>query len=161
RRHPLDGTLMVKVDGSVFQYSPSNEPVWLPTYYIDVYPVSNAEYARFLAATGHNAPRHWKDGQPPPGKDDHPVVFVTWKDANAYAQWAGKKLPISQQWEKAARGTRGNVYPWGDQPTPAKCNVRENGVGDTRSEEHTSELQSRENLVCRLLLEKKKRVVQD
>lgn len=133
RRHPLDGTLMVKVDGSVFQYGPSNEPVWLPTYYIDVYPVSNAEYARFLAATGHDAPRHWKDGQPPPGKDDHPVVFVTWKDANAYAQRAGKKLPTSQQWEKAARGTRGNVYPWGDQPTPAKCNVRENGVGDTTS----------------------------
>ena len=51
--------------------------------------------------------------------------------ASAYAAWAGKELPTSQQWEKAARGTRGNVFPWGDQPTPAKCNVRENGVGDT------------------------------
>lgn len=66
---------------------------------------------------------------------------MTWKDATAYAEWAGKALPTSQQWEKAARGTRGNVYPWGDQPTPAKCNVRENGVGDTAAVLSLSSLQ--------------------
>lgn len=130
-RHPTDGSLMVKVDGSVYLSGPSNEPVWVPAYYIDVHPVSNAEYARFIAATGREAPRHWEDGKYPEDRADHPVVYVTWKDATAYAEWAGKALPTSQQWEKAARGTRGNVYPWGDQPTPAKCNVRENGVGDT------------------------------
>lgn len=130
-RHPTDGSLMVKVDGSVYQSGPSNEPVWVAAYYIDVHPVSNAEYSRFIAATGREAPRHWENGTFPEGRADHPVVYVTWKDATAYAEWAGKELPTSQQWEKAARGTRGNVYPWGDQPTPAKCNVRENGVGDT------------------------------
>ncbi|WP_374957107.1 SUMF1/EgtB/PvdO family nonheme iron enzyme [Actinopolyspora mortivallis] len=130
-RHPSDGSLMVKVDGGVFLSGPSNKPVWLPAFYIDVYPVTNAEYGRFLAATGHEPPQHWKGGQPANQLADHPVVFVTWKDAAAYADWAGKSLPSSEQWEKAARGTRGAVYPWGDQPTPAKCNVRENGVGET------------------------------
>jgi hypothetical protein len=130
-RHPVDGRLMTKIDGSVFLSGPGNEPIWLPTFYIDVYPVTNAEYARFVAATGHTPPQHWTDGWPPEHLSDHPVVFVTWNDAIAYAEWAGKSLPSGQQWEKAARGTRGTVYPWGDQPTPAKCNVRENGVGST------------------------------
>jgi formylglycine-generating enzyme required for sulfatase activity len=130
-RHPVDGRLMAKVDGSVFLSGPENEPIWLPTFYIDVYPVTNAEYARFLAATAHTPPPHWTDGRPPEDLGDHPVVFVTWNDATAYGEWAGKSLPSGQQWEKAARGTRGTVYPWGDQPTPAKCNVRENGVGST------------------------------
>jgi formylglycine-generating enzyme required for sulfatase activity len=130
-RHPVDGRLMAKIDGSVFLSGPGNEPIWLPTYYIDVYPVTNAEYARFIAATGHTPPQHWTDGRHPENVGDHPVVFVTWNDAAAYAEWAGKSLPSGQQWEKAARGTRGTVYPWGDQPTPAKCNVRENGVGGT------------------------------
>ncbi|SDP79557.1 Formylglycine-generating enzyme, required for sulfatase activity, contains SUMF1/FGE domain [Actinopolyspora xinjiangensis] len=130
-RHPSDGSLMVKVDASVFLSGPSNEPVWVPAYYIDVHPVSNAEYARFTAATGHTPPGHWPEEQYPAELADHPVVFVTWKDATAYAHWAGKELPTAQQWEKAARGTRGMVYPWGDQPTPAKCNVRESGIGAT------------------------------
>jgi formylglycine-generating enzyme required for sulfatase activity len=130
-RHPIDGTLMVKVDGSVFLTGPSNDPIWLPDFYLDVHPVSNAEYARFTAATGHPVPTYWADGEYPAALVNHPVVFVTWNDAAAYAEWAGKRLPSGQQWEKAARGTRGSVYPWGDQPTPAKCNVRENGVGTT------------------------------
>jgi formylglycine-generating enzyme required for sulfatase activity len=130
-RHPVDGRLMAKIDGSVFLSGPGNEPTWLPTFYIDVYPVTNAEYARFIAATGHTPPQHWTDERPPEHLSDHPVVLVTWNDAAAYAEWAGKSLPSGQQWEKTARGTRGTVYPWGDQPTPAKCNVRENGVGST------------------------------
>ncbi|HEX6514918.1 MAG TPA: SUMF1/EgtB/PvdO family nonheme iron enzyme [Nocardioidaceae bacterium] len=130
-RHPVDGSLMVKVDGSVYLAGPDNTPVWLPAFYIDVHPVSNADYARFVAATSANPPAHWKEDHYPTGLDDHPVVFVTWHDAAAYAAWAKKSLPTAQQWEKAARGTRGNIYPWGDQPTPAKCNVRENGVGST------------------------------
>jgi formylglycine-generating enzyme required for sulfatase activity len=130
-RHPKDGSAMVKIEGSVFLCGPNDSPIWLPAFYIDVYPVSNAEYSRFAAATGHPSPQHWVDGSYPDGLADHPVVFVTWRDAAAYAEWAGKVLPSSQQWEKAARGTRGSAYPWGDQPTPAKCNVRENGVGNT------------------------------
>ncbi len=130
-RHPMDGGLMVKVDGGVFLSGPSNTPVWLPDFYIDAHPVSNRDYSSFVAATGHIPPQHWKDGRCPGDLLEHPVVFVTWNDARDYAEWAGKELPLSQQWEKAARGTRGSVYPWGDQPTPAKCNVRENGVGGT------------------------------
>jgi formylglycine-generating enzyme required for sulfatase activity/DNA-binding XRE family transcriptional regulator len=130
-RHPVDGRSMAKVDGSVFLSGPGNEPIWLPSFYIDVYPVTNDEYARFIAATGHTPPQEWEEGRPAADRGDHPAVFVTWNDAAAYAGWAGKSLPTGQQWEKAARGTRGTVYPWGDQTTPAKCNVRENGVGST------------------------------
>ncbi|WP_246110345.1 formylglycine-generating enzyme family protein [Saccharopolyspora dendranthemae] len=130
-RHPLTGSSMVKVDGSIYQSGPSNTPLWVASYYIDIYLVSNADYAQFVAATGHDMPQHWENGIFPPGLANHPVVWVTWKDAAAYAKWAGKTLPTTQQWEKAARGTRGATYPWGDQPTPAKCNVRENGVGIT------------------------------
>lgn len=130
-RHPVDGSLMARVEGSIFLAGPSNAQAWLATYLINVYPVSNSDYAHFIAATGYHAPRHWVDGTPPARIADHPVVHVTWNDARSYAEWAGKSLPTSEQWEKAARGTRGTIYPWGDQPTPAKCNVRENGVGDT------------------------------
>ncbi len=62
---------------------------------------------------------------------DHPVVNVTHSDACDYATWANKLLPTAEEWEKAARGDKGNVYPWGHQPTHAKCNVRETGVGGT------------------------------
>lgn len=130
-RHPGDGSPMVLVEGGVFLSSPNNDPVWLPSFYIDVRPVSNADYGRFATATGHPSPQHWVDDDYPKQIADHPVVFVTWHDAAAYAAWAGKVLPTAQQWEKAARGTRGNLYPWGDQPTPAKCNVRESGIGTT------------------------------
>ncbi|MGH4022423.1 MAG: SUMF1/EgtB/PvdO family nonheme iron enzyme [Pseudonocardiaceae bacterium] len=130
-RHPVDGKLVTLVDAGVFLTGPSNEPVWLPAFYIDIHPTSNADYARFVAATGHHPPPHWTNGHCPDDLRDHPVVFVTWHDAHAYNQWAGKSLPSSHQWEKAARGTRGNVYPWGNQPTPAKCNVRGSGRGTT------------------------------
>lgn len=130
-RHPIDGKLMSLVEAGVFLSGPNNEPIWLPTFHIDVQPTSNADYARFVAATDHPAPSYWSDGHWPEGTADHPVVFVTWHDAKAYADWAGKSLPESLQWEKAARGTLGNIYPWGNQPTPAKCNVRESGPGTT------------------------------
>lgn len=130
-RHPVDGKLMTLVEAGVFLCGANDEPAWLPAFYIDVYPTTNADYARFVAATGHHTPRHWTDGHFPDDLLNHPVVFVTWRDANAYAEWAGKDLPSSQQWEKAARGTRGDTYPWGQQPTPAKCNVRESRLGAT------------------------------
>jgi len=130
-RHPIDGKLMAYVDAGVFLSGASNEPVWLAAYYIDVYPTSNADYSRFIAASEHQAPPHWLNGKCLDELLDHPVVNVTWHDATAYADWAGKLLPSSQQWEKAARGTDGNVYPWGNQATPAKCNVREGRIGST------------------------------
>jgi formylglycine-generating enzyme required for sulfatase activity len=109
----------------------TNKPVFLPAFYIDVFPVSNSDYARFIAETGHRVPIHWVGNTFPTEMEDHPVVNVTHRDAESYAKWAGKQLPSDHEWEKAARGTRGNVFPWGNQPTPAKCNVREMGVGST------------------------------
>ncbi|SEG75526.1 Formylglycine-generating enzyme, required for sulfatase activity, contains SUMF1/FGE domain [Thermomonospora echinospora] len=130
-RHPIDGKLMTLVEEGIFLAGENNEPLHLPAFYIDVFPTTNADYARFVAATGHPSPQHWNGNNPPDGIFDHPVVFVTWHDATAYAQWAAKALPTSQQWEKAARGTRGDTYPWGSQLTPAKCNVRESDLRTT------------------------------
>jgi formylglycine-generating enzyme required for sulfatase activity len=130
-RHPVDGKLMAFVDAGIFLSGANSDPIWLAAYYIDIYPTSNADYSRFVAASEHSAPPHWPKGECPDGLLDHPVVNVTWYDATAYADWAGKLLPSSQQWEKAARGTDGKTYPWGDQPTPAKCNVREGRIGCT------------------------------
>lgn len=131
RRHPTDGKEMARIGAGMFLSGQGNDSIWLPTYYIDVFPVTNAEYAAFVSATGHQPPDHWPKGKCPDALFDHPVTFVTWHDAIAYASWCGKQLPTAQQWEKAARGARGDVYPWGSQATPAKCNCRESRVGST------------------------------
>lgn len=130
-RHPIDGKLMALVEGGEFLGGDANESIFVPAFYIDVFPTTNADYARFVAATGHKVPQHWSQGAPPDDVLNHPVVFVTWNDASAYASWAAKSLPASKQWEKAARGERGDIYPWGSQMTAAKCNVRESGIGST------------------------------
>lgn len=131
-RHPIDGKLMTLVEEGVFLSGEGNEPVWLPAFYIDVFPTTNADYERFVRATGHRTPSFWGEGgKAPEVALDHPVTYVDWHDANAYASWSAKTLPTAQQWEKAARGTRGDIYPWGSQLTPAKCNVRESGIGKT------------------------------
>jgi formylglycine-generating enzyme required for sulfatase activity len=131
-RHPIDGKLMTQVDAGVFLCGADSESVYLPAFYIDVFPTTNADYARFVAATGHERPQHWgNSSEPPDDIRDHPVVFVTWHDASAYSEWSAKSLPSSKQWEKAARGVRGDIYPWGSQSTPAKCNVREGGIRST------------------------------
>jgi formylglycine-generating enzyme required for sulfatase activity len=118
--------------------------VELPEFWIDQTPVTNAEYKRFLDANPeHPVPfvdadrvrqYNW-DRQTrtfPQDKGQHPVVLVSWHDAVAYAQWAGKRLPTEQEWEKAARGVDGRVYPWGDDaPTPELCNFDGNEGGTT------------------------------
>ena len=105
--------------------------VYLDAFYIDQTEVTNAEYKRFVDATGHRAPDHWTNGQIPAGLENHPVVYVSWEDANAYAQWAGKRLPTEAEWEKAARGTDGRIYPWGNTWDSAKCNSGDGGPGKT------------------------------
>ncbi|MGY1943909.1 SUMF1/EgtB/PvdO family nonheme iron enzyme [Nocardia asiatica] len=123
-RHPIDGRWMNRIPDSIYLSGPLDQPVWLPDYWIDTYPVTNGDYALFVGAVGHPPPQHWDGRRPPPEIIDHPVVWVTHDDASAYARWAGKRLPTSQEWEKAARGTRGATWPWGDQATPAKCNCK-------------------------------------
>jgi formylglycine-generating enzyme required for sulfatase activity len=121
-----DGKEMVRVPAGEFLYGDKKKKVELPEFWIDKTPVTNAEYARFVAATGHEPPKHWKGKAPPKKIADHPVIYVPWHDAVAYAEWAGKRLPTEQEWEKAARGTDGRKYPWGDQePTSELCNFEE------------------------------------
>ena len=109
----------------------------LTDYCIGRTQVTNAQYAVFTQESGHRAPAHWSDGHPPRDKADHPVVNVTFFDALAYCRWlarvTGRKycLPSEAEWEKAARGDDGRVYPWGDDWDPARCNAKESRVGDT------------------------------
>jgi transcriptional regulator with XRE-family HTH domain len=129
--HPIDGKVMVLVPAGIFPFGPENQPVSLPAFYIDLTPTTNEDYAKFVAATGYRAPIHWAASAFPDELREHPVVHVTYRDAVRYAQWAQKALPTAAEWEKAARGEKGNAYPWGNQATVAKCNVRESGIDGT------------------------------
>jgi sulfatase modifying factor 1 len=80
-------------------------------FFIDKYEVSNAEYQKFLMATNHPKPTLWNDERF--NKPELPVVGVSWHDAMAYAKWKGRRLPTEAEWEKAARGNDGRLYPWG------------------------------------------------
>ena len=89
--------------------------VTLPAYYIDLYEVTNLQYKAFIDATGRRSPAHFRNRTYPAGKADHPVTYVTWYDARDYCTWAGKRLPTEAEWEKAARGTDGRMFPWGNE----------------------------------------------
>jgi formylglycine-generating enzyme required for sulfatase activity len=96
--------------------------VYLDAFFIDKYEVTNAEYGKYCKATGHSAPRYWPAGQMPTGRENHPVVCVNWTGAMEYANWAGKRLPTEAEWEKAARGTDGRCFPWGNDWSSSRCN---------------------------------------
>ena len=112
--------------------------VSLAKFWIARVPVTNAQYRFFVEAAGHEPPRHWEGGRPPKGKESHPVVYVTWRDALAYCRWlsgvTGKRvaLPSEAEWEKAARGDKDRrAYPWGEAFDATRCNSGDLGLGDT------------------------------
>jgi len=115
----LMGTNLERADA---QDKPQHK-VTLPAFYLDKYLVTNAQYARFVAATKRRPPINWKDGRIPQGELMNPVTMVTWDDAAAYAAWAGKRLPHEAEYEKAGRATDGRRWPWGDKMDPSRLNT--------------------------------------
>ena len=132
--------------------------VTLPAFEIAATPVTNALYAQFVAATGASPLITWRGTQPPASLLDHPVVDVSWHDAQAFCEWlndlrfaildfrfaneegafvnrkskiANWRLPTEAEWEHAARGTDGRVFPWGDKWDNERVNTRESGYGTT------------------------------
>ena len=147
-----DGKEMVYIPGGDFlmgsDVGRENERpahlVHVNAFYIDRYPVTNEAYKRFVDATGHPVPHYdvewaepyaynWDPDKrtPPQGKGRHPIVLVTWEDANAYAAWAGKRLPTEAEWEWTARGSDGRRWPWGNDFIKDRCNTKEAAVHGT------------------------------
>ena len=129
---PLEG--LVVVPAGFFLMGQDDGPassrpqrlVYLDAFAIERTEVTNAAFARFVQATGYLA-AGW-DPTVLPALADVPAVGVTWRDADAYCRWAGLRLPTEAQWEKAARGTDGRTYPWGDTWDPARANTAESGL---------------------------------
>lgn len=117
------GDFMMGADGT--QALEDERPahrVWLDSFSIDLYEVTTAQYAAFLAASKRPVPWQWETVDLAQ-HGDRPVVGVDWRDADAYCAWSGKRLPTEAEWEKAARGTDGRLYPWGNQgPTGELAN---------------------------------------
>jgi serine/threonine-protein kinase len=107
---------MGRADGD--EYERPAHRVTVKPFFMDTYEVTCAEYDKFVKATGHRGPPQWKTGTCPASDARKPVTGVTWDDANDYAKWAGKRLPTEEEWEFAARGTDGRLYPWGNDWKP-------------------------------------------
>jgi formylglycine-generating enzyme len=154
-RNPKDGYEMILIPGgeAIFGTGP-DDPYYkdsstdkekpqfkadIPEFLIGAYCVTNEQYLFFVKETGHRPPDHatwgtpvWQDGKFPEEKRNHPVVCVSWHDAKAYCEWAGLSLPTDLQWEKAARGFDGRIYPWGNQWDEGKLrNYKNKGLGTT------------------------------
>ncbi|MCB1315304.1 MAG: SUMF1/EgtB/PvdO family nonheme iron enzyme [Leptospiraceae bacterium] len=166
-RHSVDHKIMVYIPDDIvvfgqgdnatrdnfnpyFYYRDGQHVVELQAFYMDKYEVTNREYSIFCQKTGHSYPSAWRNGEYPAGKGDHPITVASFADAQAYAQWSGKRLPTELEWELAARGglkwmvrngnngqsdlhATPNLYPTGNTFDPDICNTLESGVGDTRS----------------------------
>jgi serine/threonine protein kinase len=116
--------------------------VYVSSFYIDITPITNALYRACVDARVCAAP---SDANTPdnryrvsnyynlPQYNNYPVVRIRWEDAQTYCQWAGKRLPTEAEWEKAARGTDGRIFPWGNQFENRRANTRDRGVAELQS----------------------------
>jgi formylglycine-generating enzyme required for sulfatase activity len=136
RVNPIDGAEMVRVPAGEFRMGSAASEGWgserpqhtvyLDGYWIYKYEVTVKQYRAFCAATGHAFPT---DTPSWGWQDTHPIMHVTWFDAQAYAAWAHAALPTEAQWEKAARGTDARMYPWGNDYDPNKLAQSGNSTG--------------------------------
>ena len=112
----------------------SKEKYQIKKFYIDKYPVTNNQFYDFIESTGYqpkdttNYLRHWKEGKYPRGMKNYPVVYISYEDAQAYAKWAGKRLPTEAEWQYVAQGNDGRIYPWGNEMDSTKCNAATGAV---------------------------------
>lgn len=143
----------VEIPGGEFIYQ-DGAMINLPTFWIDQYEVTIGQYAKFLAFLDKNPTAEFRHEKQPKGKPhkprdwdiyhgrasaadpkdrtvrtipidvNSPIFLIDWWDAYAYAKWKGRRLPTEEEWEKAARGPKGAVYPWGNDPDPARANTR-------------------------------------
>ncbi len=108
----------------------STKPIPIPRFYVDKYPVTNNEFYTFIESTGYkptdtaNYLKNWENGKFPRKLKNYPVVYISYEDAQAYAKWAGKRLPTEAEWLYAAQGNDGSLFPWGNEPDSTKCNYK-------------------------------------
>ena len=103
----------------------------LKAFYMDKFEVTNEKYKRFVDEKKYREPRDWAVYGYQEERKDHPVVFVSREDAKSFCKWAGKRLPAEEEWEKAARGTDGRIYPWGMEFDRTMANTSTSGMVGT------------------------------
>jgi formylglycine-generating enzyme required for sulfatase activity len=125
------------VDKDASEDEQPQHTLYLPDYYMAKTPVTNAQYAAFLQATNHKMPYGWVNRQPREGREENPVIIEPWHDAVAYCNWLSEatgrvyRLPTEAEWEKAARGPDGRIFPWGNQWNEKRCNTKEGSKYNT------------------------------
>jgi formylglycine-generating enzyme required for sulfatase activity len=137
---------MVKIPTATFIFSAENTHQFIPypdvkdqqlemnEFYIDKYPVTNRQFHDFIKATDYhpeddrNFLKHWNGSEVPNGLENHPVVYVSLEDAQAYAQWTGKRLPTEAEWQYSGQGTDGRSWPWGKEFDSTRCNNASGGT---------------------------------
>ena len=122
---------MVEIPAGEVLIGEELEPLWVDAFQIGRYPVTNAQYQRFIRETGHQPPNSWEGGTYPEKKGDHPVAWVNCEDVDAYAAWSDCRLPTFEEWQRAVRGDDAWLFPWGDEIDKPRCNTAELGAGGT------------------------------